>query len=234
VKLASSLGEHVVSITPSRTTVESTDPNRKVALSAAFAGGYELDCFTVNGQRINGNTFEITDRSVTVNAVAKKKQSDMEKWKEEIDKMVDEANKKAKEKLDKLSADDRKKIEDLAQKVKGTTKNSFDESYYGKSASATVVSSKYSICTVGGTGVSTTVLGVGLVADGAFMLTTAVKTGAVGKQSTHSLFSNHVGVKSAVKSAVKRLVGAQNNVDVGAAVNDLMTNQNLIGMITQN
>jgi len=217
VEVGQPLGEHVTSVTPSRTLVESKDANKTVTLTASFDRDYELDCFTVDGQRINGNTFGITDHSVTVSAIAKKAQSDMERWKEEIKNMVAEYDKNAKARLGELSAADRAQIEDLAKKVDGISKGSFKTSVYGATATASSVSSSYTASTIGVTGFSFVVSLAEFGVDGAFLARVGYQYGMAGVSSTASRLSKLLAARPTAVRALANGANANDNKTYGVS-----------------
>lgn len=71
VTIAETLGDNVTSITATPTSIREDAVSKTVTLEATFEDDYELDYFTVDGEKIVGKTFELTANAV-VNAVAKK------------------------------------------------------------------------------------------------------------------------------------------------------------------
>lgn len=71
VTIADTLNANVDSITATPTSIREDAESKIVTLTATFEDDYELDYFTVDGEKIGGNTFELTANAV-VNAVAKK------------------------------------------------------------------------------------------------------------------------------------------------------------------
>lgn len=70
VTIADTLNANVKSITANPTSIREDATSKTVTLTATFENDYELDYFTVNGEKIADNTFELT-ANAEVNAVAK-------------------------------------------------------------------------------------------------------------------------------------------------------------------